>query len=306
MLKHNKDILIFQILNWSGTYFLYISFLKVFPASVFSKIASGEVFFGAVGSFLMIYSLRVLEEEMSLKKELQNLIFRICLTLCSFLIITFLNINIVFWIALLQVLVIPVHLPVKLGYNYIAYSVISLKLILATVIFYFKPFLNENWEIALLYFSPGIIYGMIIYYYYIYNFKYLTKTLEKKISKKNKNFTLTHIILVIISSMTSAVVVARVVELGFNYGAIERLLRSGYSFIYPYLIRFNLHNYKGNYIILNPILLILLLFYSINNLFLIFIPVVIDALMTIGINKKIKADIISGVLLILILWSVYV
>jgi len=299
----NKDILIFQILNWSGTYLLYVVFLNLFSSNIFKKIASGEIFVGAIGSFLIVQSLGRIENKFNIKTEIIDLIYRFIFILFILVLFILFKIDIEFWFAFLPVIFTPTHLPLILGYTKTAYYLISLKLIMAILIYLIKPLYLGSIMIVFLYFLPGIIYGLGIYVFYLTKYKnYNNRVSEKSINISKKPFS--HFIVALILSYVNANVVSNVVDKGFYFGALERLLRSTYSFVYPYLVRNKLNTKKNiNYYIVIWLIVLYLFEYKISFI-LIFIPFSIDMYLTLGINKNKKIDTILVIFSLLFLWSI--
>ncbi len=311
---NNKDILIFQILNFSGTYFLYVSFLKFVSLGIFASIASGEVFFGAVGTFLMVSSLRRLDENPVFKDEFSWFLARLLVVFLLVCVSYIFSDLFIYLIAFIAVLIIPTHLPIKFGFNSILYILISLKLIFAiTVSFVEIGSLSSN-EIAFVYFLPSVLYGIGSYVYYLINFndKVLKLNLVNN-AKTNKvliRANIIHLITTLLASFISAIIVGKVVEHGVIIASVERLMRSGYSFIYPHLARvqFLKHFIFDKIFYLICLLLLIVMIYSGQYawIYLIVLPLMLDIFITTSIGLTVRRDFFySLVLIAFIIWSLY-
>jgi len=310
----NKDILIFQILNFSGTYFLYVSFLRFVPIDIFASIASGEIFFGAIGAFLMVSSLRRLDESPVFKDEFSWFLARLLVVLLLIFISYIFNDLFIYIIAFVSVLLTPAHLPIKFGFNSILYILISLKLIFAIMTFFVRI---ENFslnEIAFIYFLPSILYGVVSYIYYLSCFEdnILKLNLRKNANAKKIHIraNISHVVTTLLASFISAIIVGKVVEYGVAIASAERLMRSGYSFIYPHLarVKFLQHMIFDKIFYLLLILLFIVILYSGQYawMYLIVIPVVLDIFITTNIGVTIRRDFFySFIFLTFIIWSLY-
>ena len=219
MIRKNKDILIFQALNWVGSYFLYVSFLKAVSPEIFSKIAAGEVFFGAIGAFLMSWSLRRLEESPSLKSEINALSYRLLLLSAIIISCAIGGFNFIYIAAVVPILLTPAHLPLKFGFNKYAYWLISLKLIFALSVYMINISALKDLYVSFIYFAPTVIYGIGLYLLYLPKFAdmaHLPKPHRTRRKIKKLVPFLTHVIVTVVSSAASAVLIARVVESGLS------------------------------------------------------------------------------------------
>ena len=298
MIRKNKDILIFQALNWIGSYFLYVSFLKAVSPEIFSKIAAGEVFFGAFGAFLMTWSLRRFDESPSFGSEINGLSFRLLVLGTVAILFALFGLDFTYMAAIVPILLTPAHLPLKLGFTKHAYLLISLKLIFVPLISLIDTSKLSSIDMALIYFAPTIIYGIGIYVVYLPKFRdisHLPKPHKTKQKIKQIPLLLSHITVTILSSLASATAITKVVESGWIVAAIERLARSGYSFLYPHLIRKGViggsFSKFADGIIIG--IVALLYFYTGEYAFVILmpLPVLIDIFMTNGAGRHYKSDI---------------
>lgn len=297
MIKKNKDILLFQALNWSGSYFLYVSFLKTTPTSVFSKIAAGEIFFGALGAFLMTWSLRRFEESPSLRSEINSMSYRLLILSTVIIIFIVTGLDFIYMLAAVPILLTPTHLPLKFGFEKVAYLLISLKLIFAFFAFFFMHNTLYGSYAAFIYFLPAVIYGIGIYILYLpklADVAHLPRPHRVKHKAKKLSLLTAHVVVTILSSLVSATAISKIVEVGWIVASIERLARSGYSFLYPHLIRKGAIG--GRFFIFTDAAIVAisvaLCFYSGKYMFLLLapLPVLIDMFMTNGAGRSYKSD----------------
>lgn len=297
MIRKNKDILIFQALNWIGSYFLYVSFLKAVSPEIFSKIAAGEVFFGAFGAFLMTWSLRRFDESPSLSSELNTLAFRlIALALIVSFCLVF-GVGLIYVAAIIPVLLTPAHLPLKFGFEKYSYILISAKIIFVFLVQFIEISKMSDTEIAVLYFLPGILYGIGSYLVYLPRFSDVAHLPRPHRTKKRGERALPfvlHMAVTVAASFAAASVIAKIVEANWLAASIERLARSGYSFVFPHLAR---RGYIGGRFF-SAVYMILFLaslsifFYGGSYLYVILtiIPVCIDIFLTSKAGKDRRVD----------------
>ena len=303
MIRKNKDILIFQALNWVGSYFLYVSFLKAVSPEIFSKIAAGEVFFGAFGAFLMTWSLRRFDESPSLSSELNALSFR--LLLLSFVISSCLlsGMALIYVAAIVPILLTPAHLPLKFGFEKYSYILISTKIVFVFLVHLIDLTNMSHTQIAVIYFLPGILYGVGSYAIYLPRFADVAHLPRPHRTKKRgeKFFPfLLHMAVTVAASLASAAVIARIVESNWLAASVERLARSGYSFVFPHLARRGYIGgrfFSGVYLLLF-IASVVAFFYNGGYLYMILtiIPVCVDIFLTSKAGKDRRLDTVMIIL----------
>lgn len=311
MIRKNKDILIFQALNWVGSYFLYVSFLKAVSPEIFSKIAAGEVFFGAFGAFLMTWSLRRFDESPSLSSELNMLSFRLIILALIISFCLLFEIGFIYVAAIIPILLTPAHLPLKFGFRKCSYLLISSKIIFVFLIQLVDISKMSDTGIAALYFLPGVLYGIGSYAVYLLRFSDVAHLprphRRKKRGERVLPFVL-HMAVTVAASFASASVIVKIVEANWLAASIERLARSGYSFVFPHLAR---RGYIGGHFF-SVVYMVLFLaslsvfFYCGSYLYVILaiIPVCIDIFLTSKAGKDRRVDMVAIILFLGLSFSI--
>lgn len=269
MLK-NKDILIFQIINWSLNFIIFYIYLTYYKD--FVNIVQAEIMFGAFGAFLLIYSSKNLKYD--------NLLF----FLRYFLILILLFFPSIYSYACISVLAVPAHLPIKLGFKKPLYYLLFIFKLIPLIFFSYE---NK----ALIYFLPNLLYGISLYAFY---FK------ENKESNEELDLfqALTHFSSISVLYFLQSLYVVQVMTLSPMLIIFEKLCRSGFGFMQPYIIRFNPDKRKMQYFYL---LFFTLLIFGIDKYVLFFIPVIIDSYLVFSGYKK-RYDLLFLFIFVLIVY----
>lgn len=278
MLLKNRDLLIFQVLNWGLNFITFTLYLKF--VNNFSQIIQAEIIFGALGAFLLSYSIKGSQNEMTLLYMRLGGAF---LSLCMIGVAP--NAYI---LASIAVLAIPAHLPIRYGFSMKIYVVLCLLRLLPIAL------IHSNADKVILYFLPNIFYGFFLYGVFFDKLK--AKTKECAIDYAQM---LTHFGSIATLYYLQSLYVAKIMLLAPVFVVAEKLLRSLYGFMQPHLLRYfpNIKSGQNLYIFF----FILLLFVH-NPYFLIVVPAIIDSYLIVSGQKKIR-DVIATIIFCALIYT---
>jgi hypothetical protein len=299
--QKNLDILVFQITNWLSTFVWYYCFLRAFDASSFSQIVKAEVSFGFLGVFITSYSLNQHQSDPNKASENRSLVTRITVTGLGFLTYCLGHLSLAELLAILSVTSVPAHLPLLLTYNKTITMPLISRLVFAPIVLYWSPNLSIN-QIATIYFLPLIVYGFFsyVFYYQKLNVKSTLESPPRTVTATTKlviQFLTTYL-----SSRIQADIIFQIINYSKEFATLERIIRSGYSFTFPYIIRkkFLKEKWKTycSVILITIFAIFITIYRNISPKYMVFLPVIIDMNMSLFIGNNIAIDLIYLLLLL--------
>jgi hypothetical protein len=149
-------------------------------------------------------------------------------------------------------------------------------------------------EIATLaYFLPRSLYGMLVYIRSIEISDIYLVTLDSlhELRQAFLNLLSARLILLIACTLLQANLTARLIQAGTVYGLFDRVLRSIYSFIYPYATRLTAKSVKVGTIYLGTATIAVLGLYAISKMSavlvgMIFLPSLLDFILSYPFNAR--------------------
>lgn len=298
-MNKSRDILIFQIVNWSANFLWFAYFIRTFDPTLVGQIAAAEVSVSFIGVFFLSTALRVHDEYggVFIDSEVRLLLLKF-LFLALILALYFLKIvDFPLVIASMSVLSIPVHLPIKLGHQYWLTSILAIKVI-GIFLMYFSPaslgWMNSISHLTWIYFLPNLAYGVACYAFYLYLLRNRSSGLESNVSRSflgGRVFST--LVIAGIINVYQGVIIKSIVHYSQNLALLERIIRSAYSFSFPYIIRRGLLVKMSNfsYAILGVVLIAALsAVYVYFPITAILLPVILDMYMTMLSGRFLAAD----------------
>jgi hypothetical protein len=246
ILSKNCDLLGFQLLNWSGSLLLFSAFVRFENTEIFARIGKAEVMLGFIGVFLMSASLHRHADGLSKQGERPLLWFRISVALLGWLGALTGIWHVLYAFAAMSVAAIPAHIPLLLGYRPIIYVLLLSKILIAGISFYFSGFGLNITALAAIYFAPAIIYGIGCYAYY---WRYLPDGFSPTFKSPEKGRDLHtyafQLITIAACNVAQSNLVFQLIKMNGEIAIFERLLRSFYSFCFPYTVRYSIWSNKA-------------------------------------------------------------
>lgn len=238
-----RDILIFQISNWSSGVIWFATFLRFEDAVSVGKIASAELMFGFVGVYMTHLSLRLHCDGVTRTVERRGIYIRGGIIAISGIAAA---INTIEWPQLLAILafsVTPAHLPLILGYRRVLLMPLIIRIPIAVFLIAQGGINSSPAVVAFVYFLPNIIYGLISYAAHYKSITYPV-VLSAKLGSNGRAISqsILQLVVTIFCNIFQAKIVESLVNQSASIAIFERLLRSGYSFVFPYLVRNSLVN----------------------------------------------------------------
>ena len=283
--SRNNDILVFQLINWITTIAWYYFFTRKLGAD-FSLVASSEVAFTFLNIYLTQISFRL---HGSLPNKTTE-IFLIWLRLFCIFIALLLNVtgllSLIPLITIIMYCIVPTHLPILLGFKLI--YIIPLLVRLPLIVF-LNYYLNKSlgiYPITIIYYLPLIFYGIFIYLYCFFKLNNRENYSQSEIKLSTFFNGGYQFVATIASNQLQAYIVSFLVSSSSSLALIDRLVRSLYSFIYPYLVREKfislIRSIKFLSILLMVIIFLGIFFhFFITQYFSVFLPVLLDIYTTI-------------------------
>ncbi len=263
MLRNNKDILAFQVINWGLNFVTFYIFLN--HVASFKEIVQAEVMFGAIGAFLLFYSAK------NANKEHALLVLRFALIALLVVCVFFFSHHKVTLFALISVLAVPAHLPIRLGFKKSIYPVLFGLKMLPLFLF------TTTSEHALIYFLPNFLYGIFLYSLY---YGQLDATSSENIEPLEM---VLHFSSMSVLYFMQSTYVGKVMEMAPIFVLMEKLMRSAWGFVQPYILRKNPSKHLMQYAYG---LFFVLLLLGAEPYVLFFIPVAIDSYLFFSGYKK--------------------
>ncbi|GGX34538.1 hypothetical protein GCM10010946_09700 [Undibacterium squillarum] len=261
--------------------------------------------FGFFGIFITSYSLNQHQSDPNKASENRSLVTRITVTGLGFLTYCLGYISFPEILAILSVTSVPAHLPLLLKYNKVITIPLILRLVFAPIVLYWSPKFSIN-QIAIFYFLPLIAYGAFsyVFYYPKLNVKSTLKSSPRTLTATTKlviQFFTTYL-----SSKIQADIIFQIINYSKDFATLERVIRSGYSFTFPYIIRKKFFNEKWKKNCSIIFIIIFAIFFSvyknISPKYMVFLPVIIDMNMSLFIGNNIAIDLIYLLLLLVTNW----
>lgn len=237
-MKKFTDIFIFQILNWTGGFAWFYTFIRLDRSGGFAEIAGAELMFGFVGAFLTNLSLRLHGDIVYRITEKKLILLRFVFIIPVALASLFDYIQATYVFAILGFACTPAHLPMRFGFRHSTMWPLLLRLPVAALIWWHGGIYFNSIQVAALYFAPAVLYGLVAYSVYFPK----TSIEVKKVSLRDGTeiFDLKtglQLCVTILSNTMQAHIVQSIVQRKPELAIFERLLRSAFSFSFPYLIR---------------------------------------------------------------------
>lgn len=237
-MTNSKDILVFQILNWVSSFFWFAVFVRVDQTGAFGAVAGAELLFGFVGVYVTNLSLRLQGQVASRITEWKLLWLRLS---CVVAVGTVAMLGVLSWVYVFAVAAFactPAHLPLLLGYRLHVLWPLLLRLPLAALLYWSGGIGGGVVIVSMCYFAPVTAYGILTYIVY---FRALSPINDansqvKAGTAKRLQGALQFAVTALVNGMQAKVVEAIVLQMP-ALAVLERLLRSAYSFVFPYLIR---------------------------------------------------------------------
>jgi hypothetical protein len=296
-----RDILVFQISNWSSGFIWFATFLRVEDAVVVGKIASAELMFGFIGVYMTQLSLRLHGNGVTRTVERRGIYIRSGIIAISGLAAIM---NTIEWTQLLAILAFsltPAHLPLIMGYRRVLLLPLIARIPIAVFLIAQGGMNSSPAVVALVYFLPNIIYGLISYTVHYKLITYPIVISAKSGSNGRAVFqSILQLVVTIFCNIFQAKIVESLVNQSSSIAIFERLLRSGYSFVFPYLVRKSLVNaavhLKLGLIFLLTVLISSSLFVSFDNRFKIIFPVMGDVYMSLVAGHVMRLDLVVALI----------
>ena len=233
-----KDIFLFQMANWLSGFVWFATFLRYENTGNVGRIASAELMFSFVGIYLTHLSIRLHKDAVSQLVERHAIYIRVAVVFVSIIAINFNAIEISQFLAILAFAVTPAHLPLLMGYRFKVMWPLILRLPLAIIFMYSGGVRGDQNVVATIYFLPTIGYGLLTYVEY---YKVLAldargaKHFSISVNEMSKSFL--QLATTIFCNIFQAKIVESLVVNSASFAVLERLLRSVFSFTFPYLVR---------------------------------------------------------------------
>lgn len=242
-MKASRDILIFQLFNWSTNFAWFAYFVQRFDPALFGKVAAAEVAVTFLGVFFLSTSLRAYEEGGGVyyDTELRLLLLKLSFFIVVALFYFFGLIDVAMAVAAVTVLVTPAHLPMKLGHNAGITSVLGVKIALIGLMFFLPSLeaeLNSLAILAAVYFFPNFIYGLAGYLFYLRSIKCRLKGDDSQFYRILFSArVLSGLVASAVLNSYQGFIIKNVIQYSQYLSIIERIIRSAYSFVFPYIVR---------------------------------------------------------------------
>lgn len=230
----SRDILIFQIGNWLSAMAWYATFATHAKAA-FAPVAAAEVAWGFVGVFVTATGVRLQGGHASRTTEHRILVLRGCLFAVVATVALLGGLGLPAVLAVLSFCATPAHLPMLLGYQSSLTWPLLLRLPMAALLTLVSTAWLGPLSLACLYFAPTLLYGFVAYCGYYRRITTLAPAcVPPALFDRSTGVTL---LLTACANRVQADMIAGIVQRSSALAVLERLLRSTYSFVYPYLVR---------------------------------------------------------------------
>jgi hypothetical protein len=239
----NWDLLVFQLLNWSGGFVLFSSFARNMDSLSFAVVGRAEIFLGCVGMVLFTTSVRRHRNGLSKQHERPVLLMRVAAFAVAFTGYVLGLWSSVYVFALLAFVSVPTHLPLLQGYTPVVYALLLLRFVVAGMSFAVSKYQLDTESIAAIYFAPTILYGFGSYLYHWRRLPTLPSPLPLTRAGSQETFGSSWLLSFVATALCYAVqaqFVSQLIRTNWELASIERLIRSGYSFCFPHSIRLGL------------------------------------------------------------------
>lgn len=241
--SRHSDLFAFQLLNWSGSILLFSAFARFESAEVFARIGKAEVMLGCIGVFLLSASLQCHKEGLSKQGERSMVRIRMCIALLGWAGALAGAWHAVYALAAMSVAAVPAHIPLLLGYRPVVYGLLLFKLLIAGSCIARSGFGLDASALAAVYFAPTILYGIGCYAYY-WRLLPERNSFEAAAPEMGLRGLIFQFVAIAACTVAQSSLVFQVIRLGWEFAVLERLLRSAYSFCFPYMVRYRVWTTK--------------------------------------------------------------
>lgn len=282
-----------------------MAFARFEDPEIFSRIGKAEVMLGCVGAFFLTASLRRHANGVSREGERSLLFLRMAIVAVAWVGVLSGGWAALYALALTAFAVTPAHLPLLMGYSPVLYLLLSGRLLVAAGAYFLSGYQAGPSMLAAIYFAPQIIYGLGCYASYWPKLPPAAfKAPNIAMGVKQMGGWGLHFATIGLCNIAQANMVFQLIRANWEWAVLERLLRSAYSFVFPYTVRLRIWTKKTTILCASVILaLVALLAFHITGGSLVWLfigPVMLDVYVSAVSGKFMLVDM---VLILLLLFS---